>query len=189
MGNQTIIKSFKHNGSVHRMWLQNWQVPEEKLQPEHTAEQMKVFVSNHTPIVEADGKEWVSRVPGVSFFIPKQWYNIVALIEPAGIRYYCNVASPPYVNGDTLTYIDYDLDVIVLPDGSRQVVDIDEYELHQNIYHYSAAVKEKAEAGLNGLLERVDHRQPPFNDEAVYGYFELWKMKGKEVQDESIEGE
>jgi len=175
--NRTVIKSFKHNGSVHRQWLDNWPVPEDNLDPAHAAEQMAVFVSYNTPIVEADGKEWVSRVPGVSFFIPKQWYNIVALIEPLGIRYYCNIASPPYVNGDTLTYIDYDLDVIVLPDRSRQVVDIDEYEMHQNMYHYSEEAKEKAESGLQDLLARVDNGLQPFNDDAVYRYYELWKTK------------
>ena len=181
MANQAIIKSFKHNGSVHRVWMQNWPVPQDELKPEHKAEQMQVFVSSHTPIIEADGKEWVSRVPGVSFFIPKEWYNIVALIEPAGIRYYCNIASPPYLNGNILTYIDYDLDVIVMPNRTRQVVDIDEYEIHQNVYHYSNAVKQKVESGLNTLLERIDQGKVPFDDSAVYNYFELWKKKGKVV--------
>jgi protein associated with RNAse G/E len=176
MINQAIIKSFKHNGSIHRVWLENWRVPTEALTAEHANEQMHVFVSNQTPIIEADGKEWVSRVPSVSFFIPGQWYNIVALIETTGIRYYCNIASPSYWNGDMLTYIDYDLDVIVLPGGSYQVVDEDEYVAHQHIYHYSAIVKEKVEAGLSALLARVVARQQPFDDEAVNGYFDRWKM-------------
>lgn len=189
MANRMMIKSFKHNGSIHRIWKQNWLVPVEHLVPEHQAEQMRVLVSNHTPIVEADGKEWVSRVPGVAFFIPKQWYNIVALIESSGIRYYCNVASPPYINGDVLTYIDYDLDVIVLPNRTRQVVDVDEYELHQLLYHYSDAVKKKVEFGLDDLLKRIDQNQPPFRDEAVYTYYELWKKYNQEVRDESDKSE
>lgn len=177
----TVIKSFKHNGSLHRMWLENWRVPNECLKPEHAAENMAVLVSNRTPIVEADGKEWVSRVPGVSFFIPGQWYNIVALIEATGIRYYCNVASPPYFSGNTLTYIDYDLDVIVQIDGSRQIVDQDEYERHQAIYHYSGTVKKKVEDGLAALLERIDAGRQPFDDGAVLEYYSLWENRDKEA--------
>ncbi len=178
MVNPIKIKSFKHNGSVHRIWMENWHVPSEDLCNEHAALQMYVFVSNQTPILEADGKEWVSRVPSVSFFIPGEWYNIVALIEPAGIRYYCNIASPVYWNSDTLTYIDYDLDVIVLPDRSYTVVDKDEYEVHQQIYHYSAIVREKVEAGLDTLLQRIEAGAQPFDDEAVYAYLDMWKRNG-----------
>lgn len=189
MANRMMIKSFKHNGSVHRIWKQNWLVPDDQVMPEHRAEGMRVLVSSHTPIVEASGKQWISRVPGVSFFIPDQWYNIVALIEAQGIRYYCNVASPPYLNGDVLTYIDYDLDVIVLPNRTRQIVDVDEYEFHQMLYHYSSTVKKKVERGLEELLVRIDQNKPPFHDEAVYAYYELWRMNNQEVRGESDQNE
>ena len=70
----------------------------------------------------------MSRVPGVAFFIPETWYNIVALIDPDGIRYYCNIASPPYDGQGVITYIDYDLDVIVHSGGDVRIVDRDEYD-------------------------------------------------------------
>jgi hypothetical protein len=181
MTKPTVIKSFKHNGSLHRMWLENWRLPDDWLKPEHAAERMAVLVNNRTPIMEADGKEWVSRVPGVSFFIPGEWYNIVALIGEAGVRYYCNVASPPYFSGNTLTYIDYDLDVIVQPDGSRQIVDEDEYERHKTVYHYSGTVRRKVADGLARLLDRIDNRRPPFDDRAVLDYFARWKHGDKEA--------
>lgn len=99
-----------------------WAVPQQILHPDHINESMHVLINNQTRIRESDGREWISRIPAVSFFIPDQWFNIVALIEAQGIRYYCNIASPPYVSGDTLTYIDYDLDVVPTPDGQVQVV-------------------------------------------------------------------
>lgn len=172
------IKSFKHDGHLHRMWFENWLVPPSLLHSEHVTESMMVLVNNQTRIQEADGKEWISRVPGVTFFIPNQWYNIVALIEETGIRYYCNVASPPYRSGGVITYIDYDLDVIVMPDGSMQVVDQDEYELHKAQYHYSEIVIKKVEEGLDALLQRIHDRRPPFEDEVIMRYYELWKNKG-----------
>jgi protein associated with RNAse G/E len=173
--NRYTIKSFKHDGHLHRMWLENWRVPGENLHPSHAAENMLVFVNDQTRIQEADGKEWISKIPGVSFFIPDIWYNIVALIEEAGIRYYCNLASPPYLYKEVLTYIDYDLDVIMLPDGNIRIVDKEEYEYHKIVYHYSPLVQEKVEEALNSLLKRMKGREAPFHNESVYKYYTYWK--------------
>ncbi|EFM10297.1 protein of unknown function DUF402 [Paenibacillus curdlanolyticus YK9] len=169
-----MIKSFKHNGRLHRFWHRNWLIPEERLAPVHAAQSMSVLINRQTPIQEADGKLWTSRVPAVSFFIPGEWFNVVALLEDSGIRYYCNVASPITLNDNVFTYIDYDLDVIRTIDGGIHVVDRDEFERHKVIYHYSDIVIDKAETGLKALLRRVRASEAPFNDEIVYGYYEDW---------------
>ncbi|MNH22989.1 hypothetical protein D3C78_677780 [compost metagenome] len=178
-----VIKSFKHNGHIHRTWQQNWLVPSRLLAPEHQAESMTVLINRQTPIQEADGKIWVSRVPAVSFFIPGQWFNIVALIEDGGIRYYCNIASPPYLQGEVLTYIDYDLDVIRTSDGERFVVDQDEYEQHKAAYHYPKMVDDKVRKGLDDLLRRMDDEQAPFQDQLVTFYYEEWLKQNAEVDE------
>lgn len=170
-----LIKSFKHDGHLHRMWLENWLVPGELLQPAHMNEKFMVFINSQTKIQEADGKEWTSRIPGVSFFIPGQWYNVVALLEEQGVRYYCNIASPPYVAGQVLTYIDYDLDVILLPNGDVHIVDQEEYERHRVNYHYSETVEKKVKLGLDALLKRIADRKAPFDADWVVGCYERWK--------------
>lgn len=183
-GNGTVvIKSFKHDGHLHRMWLENWSVPSERVFPGDAAESAKVFVNCHTRIREADGREWVSKIPGVSFFIPDRWYNIVALIAKEGVRYYCNVASPFYFYGSVLTYIDYDLDVILTPKNEVTILDEDEYNRHKKLYHYPPNVECKVQEGLQELLERARQRQAPFDDECVLAYYEMWK----ERQDKSEE--
>lgn len=175
----TMIKSFKHDGHLHRVWLENWRVPADKLTPEHQAQALQVFVNCQTRIREADGREWTSRIPGVSFFIPNKWYNVVALIEGDGIRYYCNVASPYYQSGNVLTYIDYDLDVILNQRGEIHVLDEDEYNKHKKLYHYSQAVEDKVKAGLQELLGAVQRREEPFHDAAVLAYYQTWKECGR----------
>ena len=169
-----VIKSFKHDGHLHRVWLDNWKVPESLLYPEHTKESMTVLINCRTRIREANGEEWVSKIPGVSFFIPKQWYNIVALVEEEGIRYYCNMASPPYDSGGVITYIDYDLDVIVSPDRKVQLVDQEEYAKHKRQYRYSETVEAKVRGGLEQLLLRIEQKSPPFQDDLVLHYFRTW---------------
>ncbi|MBW7474919.1 DUF402 domain-containing protein [Paenibacillus oenotherae] len=176
-----LIKSFKHNGHLHRTWLENWQVPSGLLQPEHAAESMIVLINRQTPIQEADGKTWISRVPAVSFFIPGEWFNVVALLENAGIRYYCNIASPLFYQQGVLTYIDYDLDVILPHGGSAQVVDREEYEQHKAVYHYSAVVDLKVMNGLQALTQRIEMRQTPFHDDVVMAYYEAWHKQMGEV--------
>jgi protein associated with RNAse G/E len=177
-----IIKSFKHNGRLHRMWMENLRVPDNVLAPGHAEVGMIVTVNCRTKIVEADESVWFSRSPGVSFFIPQEWYNIVALVEQNGIRYYCNVASPPYVYGNILTYIDYDLDLILTPSGDKFLVDQDEYERHKISFHYSPVVEEKVQDGLLKLTSRMDARSAPFEDEWVLKYYDWWKKERGETK-------
>jgi protein associated with RNAse G/E len=179
-----IIKSFKHDGSLHRVWLENWLVPKERLHPKHAEQQVWVLLNDHTTIVEADGKEWISRVPAVSFFLPNHWFNVVALIEDKGIRYYCNLASPPYQYGDVLTYIDYDLDIVVLPDRSVHELDREEYQRHKTEYRYGASVEAEIEVGLELLKSTIATMGFPFGDDEVYGYYEQWKQTNAEGESE-----
>jgi protein associated with RNAse G/E len=176
-----IIKSFKHDGHLHRMWLDNWLVPSHLLDPRHAAESIIVLVNSQTKVMEADGREWRSRFPGVAFFIPNQWYNIVALIEGTGIRYYCNIASPRYISRNVITYIDYDLDVIFTPSRETHVVDQEEFELHRVHYRYSPFVEAKVKAGLEHLLIRIQQKSIPFEDDVVLAYYQLWKDNETEV--------
>lgn len=165
------------------MWLENWLVPRELLAPEHRDEGMTVLINSQTRIQEADGREWVSRVPSVAFFLPGCWYNVIALVEDGGVRYYCNIASPPFLHltERVITYIDYDLDVIRSASGEVHIVDQKEYELHQASYHYSDVVKAKVQTGLDELLNRIENVRAPFDDERVMAYFEDWKQKGDEA--------
>jgi len=161
--------------------MQNWRVPDGLLAPEHRAESMIALINSQTPIRERDGKEWTSKIPSVTFFIPGEWYNVVSLLEDQGIRYYCNIASPPYVNEGVITYIDYDLDVIRSPNGTIQIVDQEEYELHKHNYHYSDVVERKVKRGLESLLARLKREGPPFCNDQVLAYYELWRNEGPGV--------
>jgi len=171
-----VIKSFKHDGSLHRVWFENWIVPSDRLHPDHGSEKVWILINEHTTIREADGREWVSRVPAVSFFLHELWYNVVALIEEDGIRYYCNLASPPYRYDEVLTYIDYDLDVLVTPDGKWIELDKDEYALHKAEYKYGPAVEERVESAMEALQAAIRDRKFPFGDEQVRYYYEQWKF-------------
>jgi protein associated with RNAse G/E len=143
-------------------------------------------LNDQTTIVEADGKEWVSKVPAVSFFMPEQWFNVVALMEDKGIRYYCNLASPPYRYGNVLTYIDYDLDVVVLADGTVHELDRDDFKRHKEEYRYSEAVESHVETGLRTLRSTIANKDFPFGDSEVIEYYQTWK-RHTNVKDEETD--
>jgi uncharacterized protein len=160
-------------------------VPEGRLHPQHVSQSVWILLNDQTTIIEADGKEWISKVPAVSFFMPNHWFNVVALIEDKGIRYYCNLASPPYRYGEVLTYIDYDLDVVVLPDGTVYELDREEYHRHKAEYRYSEAVEAQVEAGLMILNTTIANKAFPFGDSEVYSYYDQWKQQ-KNAEGERI---
>jgi protein associated with RNAse G/E len=170
-----VIKSFKYDGHLHRTWLENWLVPQNLMVPEHVAAGLMICVNHNTMIQEANGKMWQSRIPGITFFLPGEWYNVVALIEQTGIRYYCNMASKPLLNGNVITYIDYDLDVVLYPNGKIAVLDRDEYEHNAKLYRYPDSIQNHVENALTTLIDRIEERQLPFTDEHIYTYHRLWK--------------
>jgi uncharacterized protein len=157
-----VIKSFKHDGKLHRLWKQNWLVPHSIFPEGSIPADTIVLVNDRTPICEADGNWWTSRVPSVAYFFPGQWYNVVALLEESGVRHYCNVASPCYSYEDTLTYIDYDLDVIRYPSGRYDVVDRQEFRLHKEKYRYTPLVIKNVESGLDQVIRRMDRNDAVF---------------------------
>ncbi|MFD0672311.1 DUF402 domain-containing protein [Cohnella sp. GCM10027633] len=172
-----VIKSFKHDGSLHRVWQENWQIPRGLLHPAHADGSVWAYLNDQTTIVERDGKTWVSRTPAVSFFLPNEWFNVVALLEDKGIRYYCNLASPPYRYGDVLTYIDYDLDIVLLPDGSMHELDREEFARHKAEYKYSETIQSRIETGVRKLKQAMRGQSSLFGDEHAYRYYEQWKNR------------
>ena len=65
----------------------------------------------------------------IEYYWLDRWYNIFRFLESDGATklYYCNVNMPPSIEGGILSYIDLDVDVLVQPDYSYQVLDMEEY--------------------------------------------------------------
>ena len=96
-----------------------------------TTENAIIGVNDHTLVTESDGRRWVTREPAIVYFHKKYWFNIIAMIRDNGISYYCNMASPYYLDEEALKYIDYDLDVKIFTDGEKRLLDVEEYERHK----------------------------------------------------------
>jgi protein associated with RNAse G/E len=80
--------------------------------------------------------------------------------------YYCNVNVPPEFDGQVLSYIDLDIDILVEPDLTYRVVDLDDFEQNAKLFGYSEDVQKKARQALRRLIELIESRAFPFSDAA-----------------------
>src|SRR3989441_6858405 len=100
----------------------------------------------------------------VEYYWLDRWYNIFRFMnDDDAIRlYYCNVNMPPSLKDNVLTYIDLDIDVLVQPDFSYQVLDLDEFEANARCYGYSEEVKSQTKTAVKELVFMIESRQFPF---------------------------
>jgi protein associated with RNAse G/E len=64
-----------------------------------------------------------------TYYLDK-WYNIYEIHdrENNSVKaWYCNISFPAEISGDTLNFKDLELDLLIYPDGSQKVLDIDEF--------------------------------------------------------------
>ncbi len=94
------------------------------------------------------------------------WYNIFRFHEPDGQlrNYYCNVAMPPTLANGILDYVDLDIDVVVWPDNSYEVVDRDDFERNTVKFGYTSEVLLQAESSVDDIIRIVESGQLPKGD-------------------------
>ena len=101
----------------------------------------------------------------IEFYWLDRWYNIFRFMNDDNRTrlYYCNINMPPSLEDKVLTYIDLDIDILVQPDFSYQVLDLDEFEENARRYGYSEEVKTQARAAIDELVSMIESRQFPFD--------------------------
>lgn len=105
----------------------------------------------------------------IEYYWLDRWYNVFRFLEPDGSlrSFYCNVNMPPEFDGSTLSYVDLDMDILVSPDLSYEILDLDEFELNAERYKYPAEVLSGARRALEELQSKIEARRFPFNQPLV----------------------
>ena len=95
-----------------------------------------------------------------------RWYNVFRFSDANGElkSFYCNVNQPPQLNGRVLSYIDLDIDVLVAPDLTYKILDLDDFEANARRYAYPDHIQENAHRALNELTELIEAGAFPFNE-------------------------
>ncbi|EGJ40004.1 MULTISPECIES: nucleoside tri-diphosphate phosphatase [Streptococcus] len=169
-GDFITIQSYKHDGNLHRTWRDTMVLK--------TTENAIIGVNDHTLVTESDGRRWVTREPAIVYFHKKYWFNIIAMIRDNGTSYYCNLASPYYLDNEALKYIDYDLDVKVFADGEKRLLDVEEYERHKRQMHYSDDLDFILKENVKILVDWINNGRGPFSD----AYVNIWYKRYVELK-------
>ena len=90
------------------------------------------------------------------------WWTASFNAAPHRTQIYCDITTVPQWNGDEVTMVDLDLDVVLRRTGALYVDDEDEFTEHQTRYGYSDDVIASAQSSCDWPFEQVQSGQEPF---------------------------
>src|SRR5438876_7340080 len=117
-----IVRACKYDGAEHRCWPATIRREEGSL---------LVLDAKFDEEIQHDLLGTIaSGTSSVEYYWLDRWYNIFRLTNPNGSKtiYYCNINIPPSFEGQTLSYIDLDIDILVESNFLYRVVDLEEFE-------------------------------------------------------------
>lgn len=159
------IVSKKHDGRLHRKWVTNRLF--------HSDDRNVIAANYRTIVIEQNNDKWCTVDPAISYFHQDYWFNVIIIFQGSTHYYYCNLASPYKWKDQTLTYIDYDIDVIVAADYTYEIVDRMEFIENSNKLSYPIQIKREVERAIVQLQEMIRLRKGPFHPRFV----EKWRGK------------
>lgn len=154
---EVLVQVMKYDGTLHRRWRARLMRREGSMLVLDAAFEDEV---NH-PQLGLIRRGTVS----IEYYWLDTWYNVFRFLEPdGGLRnFYCNVNMPPSFDGRILSYVDLDIDLVVSPALSYEVLDMDEFEMNAERYAYPPEVKASALRALALLQSKIDARRFPFD--------------------------
>src|SRR6266542_3159669 len=150
---QVTVRVLKYDGTEHRRWTARLS--------QHNGS-LLVLDAEFEHDVQHDLLGAIeSGTRTIEYYWLDRWYNIFRFMndENATRLYYCNINVPPSLKDQLLTYIDLDIDILVQPDFSYRVLDLDEFEANAERYDYSEEVKSQAQAAVDELVSMIGSRQ------------------------------
>lgn len=171
IGQEIEITAFKHDGRMHRTWRTMTLVSED--------DEKLILANEFAKVVEADGKNWFTPEPAVCVFYKKKFYNVIAMLKKDGIYFYCNLSSPALVDEEGLKYIDYDLDLRVLPNYNYEILDEDEFAQNKKDLKYESSLIKILNNTLENLIKKVLNKEKPFKHQYIEELYLEYMTKRK----------
>jgi protein associated with RNAse G/E len=167
LGRLVRVSSTKFDGSLHQDYVaQLLDVPDED-------GMLHIYVPAGTAFRSYRG-EFTVRQSFTHLFWPGRscWWNVehwhapVPRVGRPSLLSYANISSPATFDGDTVRWVDLDLDVVVTEAGVR-LLDEDEFEAHRERYGYPEELVAQAREASAALLALAQRAERPF-DRASY---------------------
>ena len=155
---EIVVHSCKHDGRVYRSW------------PARLARREDPLIVLDAFFAEEVRHALIGTIEAGTlsdeFFWTDRWYSVFRFRKPSGelLKFYCNINTPPTLEAGVLTFIDLDVDVLVQPDHSFEVLDEDEFERHAELYQYPDAYRVNVQVALDEIRHLIQNRRFPFHD-------------------------
>lgn len=158
MNSTVVVRACKFDGREHRRWTAKLLKQEGPL----------IVLDAYFPeqVIHSHLGTIASGTHSLEYYWLDRWYNVFRFAQPdGGLRnYYCNVNLPPTFENGILSYVDLDLDILVAPDHSFQVLDADDFEANASVYGYSEELKGDAIRAVDDLISLIQSRAFPFDE-------------------------
>lgn len=151
------VQSRKFDGRLHRAWKANLVAQDDSL-----------------IIVEGVFEEEIRHPQlgtiaagtlSTEYYWTYRCYSIFRFLQPTGElrNYYCNINLPAEFDGNILTFVDLDIDVLVAPDFSYRILDEEEFIANASLYVYPEDVRDAVPQALAELIGIIERRDYPFD--------------------------
>ncbi|MDA0270313.1 MAG: DUF402 domain-containing protein [Chloroflexi bacterium] len=155
-GRRIHVLSKKFDGSTHYSYTARF--------IDQAGPLIRVWVEAREPYVSYRG-EGLMREGFTALFFTDRWYNIFHNLRPMGRRgylTYTNVGTPATFDGETLRWVDLDVDIVRTVDAIH-VDDEDEFALHAQTMAYPDDLVDRVRATRDEVLRLVETDAFPFN--------------------------
>jgi protein associated with RNAse G/E len=152
------VRAYKHDGSPHRSW------------PARVLRQDGSLLVLDAEFAEEVQHELLGTIASgtlsVEYYWLDRWYNIFRFSHPTGElrNFYCNVNVPPSFDGQVLSYVDLDIDIVVNTDFSYQLLDLEEFDQNADRYEYSPETRAAVARAVQELIKLIETRSFPFSE-------------------------
>ena len=153
-----VVSVLKYDGREHRRW------PARVAKTEDT---LLVLDAVFDEEIEHDLLGTIaSGTISTEYYWLDRWYNVFRFSDPDRElkNFYCNVNTPPEFDGRVLSYIDLDIDVLVAPDLTYKILDVDDFEENARRYGYPEQIQTNARRALSQLTGLIETKSFPFNE-------------------------
>jgi uncharacterized protein len=163
-----VIKSFKHDGSSHRMWMYLSLLKED--------DDYYYLAGEKTKVIEHDGREWRAPEGAVYILSKKRFFNVIVMFRSMSeVEYYVNMASPTIKESDSVfSFVDYDLDLKKESDGHVKEIDLGEYAHNRSVYGYSEKLCFVLEKSFKEIEQMMNESAFPFDDKKNIQMYNLY---------------
>lgn len=156
---EIVVRAYKYDRALHKSWRARVARREGAL----LVLDAEFAETIHHPLLGTIERGTISE----EYYWLDRPYNVFRFSTAAGglRNFYCNINQLPVFDGEALSYVDLDIDVLVAPDLSYRILDEDEFAANALRYAYPLSLQTMAKRALAELIDLIERGGFPFGEQ------------------------